>query len=241
MQGDPPTTVASRTSPTNIGLALLSGLAAYDLGYLPAAAFLDRTSRMLQTMLHLERYRGHFFNWYNTRTLQPAEPRYVSSVDSGNLWGALTVLSAGLEELRNRPLIPPRLLEGLQDTVEVIADLHRQAASVGMERPARRLHCRTARGVLRRALRGSAANLRAAAPHSPAGGGSGGAGFGRSTGLETMDARARATKRPGPSTLVAIGVLDAVCPPKNGFRRSRPRRPWPPRANAQGKAVATDP
>ena len=129
MQGDPPTTVASRTSPTNIGLALLSGLTAYDLGYLPAAALLDRTSRMLQTMLLLERYRGHFYNWYNTRTLQPAEPRYVSSVDSGNLWGALTVLSAGLEELRNRPLIPPRLFQGLQDTVEVIADLRRQAAS----------------------------------------------------------------------------------------------------------------
>jgi hypothetical protein len=132
VQGDPPTIVASRTSPTNMGLALLSGLAAHDLGYLSAAAFLDRTSRMLQTMLRLERYRGHFFNWYNTRTLQPAEPRYVSSVDSGNLWGALTVLSAGLEELRNRPLIPPRLLEGLQDTVEVISDLHRQtAASAG--------------------------------------------------------------------------------------------------------------
>ena len=116
---------ASRTSPTNIGLALLSGLTAYDLGYLPAGGFLDRTSRTLHSMLRLERHRGHFYNWYNTRTLQPAEPRYVSSVDSGNLWGALTVLSAGLEELRNRPLIPPRLLEGLQDTVEVIADLHR--------------------------------------------------------------------------------------------------------------------
>ena len=159
VQGDPPTTVASRTSPTNIGLALLSGLAAYDLGYLPAAALLDRTGRMLQTMLHLERYRGHFYNWYNTRTLQPAEPRYVSSVDSGNLWGALTVLSAGLEELRNRPLIPPRLLEGLQDTVEVIADLRPAGRLFGMERPAGRLHCRAARGVLRRVIRGSAANL----------------------------------------------------------------------------------
>jgi len=127
-QGDPPTTVAPRTSPTNIGLALLSGLTAYDLGYLPAAVLLDRTNHMLQSMLHLERYRGHFYNWYDTRTLQPAEPRYVSSVDSGNLWGALTVLSEGLDELRNRPLIPPRLLQGLQDTVEVIADLRRPAA-----------------------------------------------------------------------------------------------------------------
>jgi len=129
-QGDPPTTIAPRTSPTNIGLALLSGLTAYDLGYLPATALLERTNRMLQSMLHLERYRGHFYNWYNTRTLQPAEPRYVSSVDSGNLWGALTVLSEGLKEMRNRPLIPPRLFQGLQDTVEVIADLRRPAASL---------------------------------------------------------------------------------------------------------------
>ena len=125
VQGDPPTTVASRTSPTNIGLALVSGLTAYDLGYLPAAALLDRTGHMLQSMLLLERHRGHFYNWYNTRTLQPAEPRYVSSVDSGNLWGTLTVLSAGLEELRSRPLIPPRLFQGLQDTVEVIANIRR--------------------------------------------------------------------------------------------------------------------
>ncbi len=158
VQGDPPTTVASRTSPTNMGLALLSGLAACDLGYLPAAAFLERTSRMLQSMRRLERCRGHFYNWYNTRTLKPTEPRYVSSVDSGNLWGSLTVLSAGLEELRNRPLIPPRLLEGLQDTVEVIADLHRQAASSAWNDPldaciaALREECSGA-------VRGSAANL----------------------------------------------------------------------------------
>ncbi len=128
-QGDPPKVVAARTSPTNIGLALLSGLTAYDLGYVPAAVFLGRTRRTLQSMRRLERYRGHFYNWYNTRTLQPSEPRYVSSVDSGNLWGALTVLGAGMEELRNRPLLPPRLFEGLQDTVEVIAELRRPPTS----------------------------------------------------------------------------------------------------------------
>ena len=159
VQGDPPTTIAPRTSPTNIGLALLSGLTAYDLGYLPAAGLLDRTSRMLESMLQLERYRGHFYNWYNTRTLQPAQPRYVSSVDSGNLWGALTVLSEGLEELRNRPLIPPRLLHGLQDTVEVIADIRRPTVSSLASDPLDVLYCRAARGVFRRATRGSAANL----------------------------------------------------------------------------------
>ncbi len=216
VQDDPATTgtwcptIASRTSPTNIGLALLSGLAAYDLGYLPAGALLDRTSRMLQTMSRLERYRGHFYNWYDTRTLQPAEPRYVSSVDSGNLWGSLTVLSAGLEELRNRPLIPPRLLQGFQDTVEIIADLRRRAASVAWDDP---LDACIAglRGVFRLVVRGGAANLRAAAPHSPSGDGLGAAGFRRSAGSETVDGRARATKRPGASALVAISVLDEVC------------------------------
>ena len=115
--------MATRTSPTNIGMGLLSGLAAYDLGYLPGTALIERTRGALHTMRRLERCRGHFYNWYDTRTLQPVEPRYVSSVDSGNLWGALTVLAAGLDELRDRPVVPPRFLEGLQDTLEVMAAL----------------------------------------------------------------------------------------------------------------------
>jgi cellobiose phosphorylase len=114
-------TVSPRTSPTNIGLGLLADLAGYDMGYLPAVGLLDRVDRTLRTMARLERYRGHFFNWYDTRSLRPSEPRYVSSVDSGNLWGALVVLRAGLVELRQKPLVAPRLLEGLQDTLAVVA------------------------------------------------------------------------------------------------------------------------
>jgi cyclic beta-1,2-glucan synthetase len=115
-----PAQVATRTSPTNIGMGLLSGLAAYDLGYLPGTTLINRTRGALQTMCRLERYRGHFYNWYDTRTLQPIAPRYISSVDSGNLWGALTVLAVGLDELRHRSVVPPRFLEGLHDTLEVI-------------------------------------------------------------------------------------------------------------------------
>jgi cyclic beta-1,2-glucan synthetase len=115
--------VVSNTSPTNIGLGLTAGLAACDLGYLSASSFLERTSRALKAMRRLKRFRGHFFNWYDSLTLEPAEPRYVSSVDSGNLWGSLIVLRSGLEELRDRPLLPPRLFEGLQDTLEAIATL----------------------------------------------------------------------------------------------------------------------
>lgn len=124
--------VAPRTSPTNIGMGLLADLAAYDLGYLPAAELLERVGRTLKAMRQLERYRGHFYNWYETRTLTPSEPRYVSSVDSGNLWGALTVLRAGLEELRGRPVVSPRLLGGFHDTLEVIEA--QRASAVGVPR-----------------------------------------------------------------------------------------------------------
>ena len=79
--------VAHRTSPTNVGMGMLADLAAYDLGYLAAAALLERTARTLHTLGKLPRHRGQFsLNWYDTHTLQPIEPRYVSSVDSGNLW-----------------------------------------------------------------------------------------------------------------------------------------------------------
>lgn len=120
VQERPHWVVAPRTSPTNIGMGLLADLAAYDLGYLPATDLLERTRRTLESARQLERYRGHFYNWYDTRTLKPAEPRYVSSVDSGNLWGALTILRVGLEELLDRPVVPPRLFDALRDVVEVL-------------------------------------------------------------------------------------------------------------------------
>jgi cellobiose phosphorylase len=130
IQKRPDWNVAPRTSPTNLGLGLLADLAACDLGYLSATGLIQRTGRTLQTMTRLDRHRGHFYNWYDTRTLQAAEPRYVSSVDSGNLWGAMIALRAGLEELPDRPLVSPRLVEGLDDTLEVISTLRRSSASV---------------------------------------------------------------------------------------------------------------
>ena len=123
LQEYPRPTVASRTSPTNIGLGLLANLAACDLGYVTPPAMFDRTARTLHSMLHLEQYHGHFYNWYDTNTLRPAEPRYVSSVDSGNLWAALIVLHAGAGEMRNRPLAPPRLIDGVRETLAVIAEV----------------------------------------------------------------------------------------------------------------------
>ena len=91
--------VAHRTSPTNIGLALLANLAAHDFGYLSAGRSSSARPDALHTDAALERYRGHFYNWYDTRTLNPLQPRYVSTVDSGNLAGHLLTLRQGLREL----------------------------------------------------------------------------------------------------------------------------------------------
>ncbi len=103
-QLDPPRGIAHRTSPTNIGLSLLANLAAYDFGFIDAATLSERTKSTLDTLDRMERYRGHFYNWYDTLTLEVLKPMYVSTVDSGNLVGHLLTLAAGLDALDLRPL-----------------------------------------------------------------------------------------------------------------------------------------
>ncbi len=125
IQQNPSLVVASRTSPTNIGMALLADLAAYDFGYCSAAQFLARTQRTFATLLRMERYRGHFFNWYDTRSLTPLHPRYVSMVDSGNLAANLLVIGSGCAELSAARVLPPRMFGGLRDTLRVLLDVAR--------------------------------------------------------------------------------------------------------------------
>ncbi|MBW8311684.1 MAG: glycosyl transferase [Rhizobium sp.] len=122
VQDHPAIVVARRTSPTNIGLALLSNLSALDFGYLTPGGLLERTAATLATLQRMERHRGHFFNWYDTSTLEPLTPRYVSSVDSGNLAGHLTTLRQGLLEFPGQPVVAPRAFQGLADTFEVLAE-----------------------------------------------------------------------------------------------------------------------
>ncbi|HEX5056678.1 MAG TPA: glucoamylase family protein, partial [Gammaproteobacteria bacterium] len=122
IQEYPVQAIAARTSPTNIGMGLLANLAAYDFGYICAGEMLRRTGNTLTTLEKLERYRGHFYNWYDTRTLEPLRPHYVSSVDSGNLVGSLLTLQAGLAELRDQPVLPAGAFQGLRDTVQVLAE-----------------------------------------------------------------------------------------------------------------------
>ncbi|HEY0841878.1 MAG TPA: glucoamylase family protein [Methylotenera sp.] len=118
----PLSAVASRTSPTNIGMSLLANLAAYDFGYITTGALLQLTSQTLTTLQGLERYRGHFYNWYDTQTLQPLHPQYVSSVDSGNLAGSLLTLQAGLEDLKYQPVLSNNVFQGLLDTFHVFTE-----------------------------------------------------------------------------------------------------------------------
>ncbi|HSM28426.1 MAG TPA: glucoamylase family protein, partial [Thioalkalivibrio sp.] len=118
----PAPAIATRTSPTNMGMALLADLAAVDFGYLTTGESLQRIGNTVASMERLERYRGHFYNWYDTRTLQPLHPRYVSSVDSGNLAGSLLTLQAGLEELKHQPVLAANAWQGLQDTLQVLAE-----------------------------------------------------------------------------------------------------------------------
>lgn len=122
--------IATRTSPTNIGMSLLANLAAHDFGYITAGELLRLTTNTLDTMEKLERYRGHFYNWYDTRTLQPLFPQYVSSVDSGNLAGSLLTLQAGLAELKNKPVLSSNTFKGLQDTLQVYAEYIPTSASL---------------------------------------------------------------------------------------------------------------
>lgn len=116
----PAPTIASRTSPTNLGLALLANLAATDFGYLSTGGLIERTQNTLGSMQRLARHRGQFYNWYETRTLRPMQPLYVSSVDNGNLSGHLLTLAAGFRESADRPTFSPRVFDGLRDTVRAL-------------------------------------------------------------------------------------------------------------------------
>jgi len=122
-QEDPPQGAAHRTSPTNIGLSLLAHLAAYDFGYLTVGGLIERIELTLASVDKLQRYRGHLFNWYDTRTLEPLRPLYVSTVDSGNLAGHLLTLAAGLEQLSGRKIFRTDVFSGLDQTLNVIFDV----------------------------------------------------------------------------------------------------------------------
>ena len=116
-QLQPREVVAARTSPTNIGLALLSGLSAYDFGYLSPNTLIENHQKTFATLVSLERYKGHFYNWYDTGSLVPLNPRYVSTVDSGNLIASFLTLKQGLIEIAGAKIFNDKFYLGLRDTI----------------------------------------------------------------------------------------------------------------------------
>ena len=132
-QEQPREAVAHRTSPTNIGLGLLSGVAAHDFGYVTLGQLLDRTERTFATLDRLERHRGHLLNWYDTQSLEPLLPRYVSAVDSGNFVASVYALRIGLRELSDRPAIQAGTWGGLEDSIRIFLDTvrGREVVSLG--------------------------------------------------------------------------------------------------------------
>jgi cyclic beta-1,2-glucan synthetase len=121
-QEDPEPAKAHRTSPTNLGLYLLSTMVAHDFGWIGILDTAERLEATLGSMAKLRRVRGHFCNWYDTRDLRPLEPIYVSTVDSGNLAGHLIALAHACRELMHRPPFGPETLDGVRDALQLLLD-----------------------------------------------------------------------------------------------------------------------
>ncbi|HEX7312640.1 MAG TPA: glucoamylase family protein [Pyrinomonadaceae bacterium] len=129
-QEDPKPVVAHRTSPTNVGLLLISTVAAHDFGYAGTLELIERLELTFDAVDKMPKFRGHLFNWHDTRTLEPLAPKYVSTVDSGNLAGHLLALKQACIELSERPLFGAHTLAGLGDTVALLRlEVERAGAS----------------------------------------------------------------------------------------------------------------
>lgn len=118
-----PYRVAPRVSPTNVGFLLNARQVACEFGYLTIPEFSDLTEKTLATMRRMTHHRGHLYNWYDTKTLQPLPPRFVSTVDSGNLVASLWTLQQGCEYLLEQSLLRPQLAEGFVDHLRILSDL----------------------------------------------------------------------------------------------------------------------
>ncbi|MDZ4332925.1 MAG: glucoamylase family protein, partial [Pseudomonas sp.] len=132
-QEDPKPVIAHRTSPTNMGLYLLSAIAARDFGWAGTQRTLARLQATLAVMAQLQRHRGHFFNWYDTEDLRPLAPAYVSSVDSGNLAGHLLVVANACEEWLKAP-VSADARQGLHDNLHLARAALAALPAAGNER-----------------------------------------------------------------------------------------------------------
>jgi cyclic beta-1,2-glucan synthetase len=151
-QEDPEPVIAHRTSPTNLGLYLLSTTVAHDFGWIGVLDTAKRLEDTLDTIAQLPTFRGHLFNWYDTRDLRPLDPVYVSTVDSGNLAGHLLAVAQACRAFMRRPLLGPETLEGIRDALELVLEAEEQADPSRRTQTVAETHLREAAAALAVAL-----------------------------------------------------------------------------------------
>ncbi|MEJ2007660.1 MAG: glucoamylase family protein [Acidobacteriota bacterium] len=118
-----PAAVMHSMSPTNLGILLNARLAAYHLGYLTLTEFIEQTEATIHSAKRLPRFKGHFLNWYDVRTLKPLSPQFVSTVDSGNLAACLWTLKQACLGLLKEPLVAAQSWQGIRDHVSFMLQL----------------------------------------------------------------------------------------------------------------------
>ena len=121
---------AARVSPTNFGLLLNARQAAVTFGYLSVPEFITLSKRSLETYDKLDKFRGHIYNWYDTRTLEPIRPITISSVDSGNLAASFYTLRSGARGLLREPLLHPAQFSGIRDHWQLLDSLEGASSSL---------------------------------------------------------------------------------------------------------------
>ncbi|MGZ3769298.1 MAG: GH36-type glycosyl hydrolase domain-containing protein [Bdellovibrio sp.] len=119
-QEDPEPKVAHRTSPTNIGLYGLAIISARDFGYLSSRVCVDRLALLFGTIKKMEHFEGHLYNWYDTKTLEPLYPRYISLVDSGNYAAYLLAIKQSCFDILKEPLLRSVYIDGIATTLNII-------------------------------------------------------------------------------------------------------------------------
>ncbi|MDS1004284.1 glucoamylase family protein [Clostridium sporogenes] len=111
--------IAYRTSPTNMGMGITSNIVAYDLGFISLENLINRLENIVSSMNKLDKYEGHFYNWYDIKSGKPLNPKYISSVDSGNLVGYLWLTEESLKDIINKPLLGEKNIDGLLSLLEL--------------------------------------------------------------------------------------------------------------------------
>lgn len=132
--------IAHHTSPSNIGLLLTSTIAAYDFGYLDQLGLVTRLTTTMDTLDQMERFRGHFLNWYDTLTLQPLHPRYISTVDSGNLAACLVITAQACSAISEDPVFRWNLWQGYLDTLSNLTEILAGMRKAGFDQPVDDIH-----------------------------------------------------------------------------------------------------